>query len=77
MRKYGLTRDEYDRMLFEQSGKCAICERLMAKPCVDHNHDTEEVRELLCDQCNFAVGMVHEDALIAKRLAEYLEKWGR
>jgi hypothetical protein len=75
MRKYGLTREDYDLMLLKQNNCCAICERLMSRPCVDHNHETDEIRELLCDQCNVAIGLVREDVLIAKRLAEYLEKW--
>lgn len=33
------------------------------------------VRGLVCNQCNAAVGLIHEDAMHAKRMAEYLERW--
>lgn len=75
MRKYGLTREEYDRMLRNQNQQCAICERLMSEPHVDHDHETEKIRDLLCHNCNITIGLLYEDVLIAKKVVTYLEKW--
>lgn len=69
VRLYGLAVDDFDRMVIEQCGRCAICEQPMEKPAIDHDHKTGKVRGLLCGPCNLALGVV-EDRLHA--VAEYL-----
>jgi hypothetical protein len=77
---FGITRDDYEMMLIRQRGCCGICESWDAKTTsgvfhVDHNHQTKQVRQLLCANCNHAVGKVMDDTGIAKKLVAYLEKW--
>lgn len=76
-RLYDLTLDRYAEMLASQGGACAVC-RSTPKPgtslCVDHNHQTGEVRELLCVRCNRQVG-IHENT-IASAIRAYLKKHG-
>jgi len=52
--KYSLSKTDYKKMLESQNFKCAICEISFneVKPCVDHNHDTGNIRGLLCRKCN-------------------------
>jgi hypothetical protein len=58
--RYGLALDEYEQMLANQDGVCAICHR--DRPLVvDHCHDSDEVRGLLCSPCNTAIGLLGED----------------
>lgn len=58
--KYGITPEEFYAKLNEQNNCCAICHRDMDEYgkifCVDHNHDTGEIRGLLCDPCNYGLG---------------------
>ncbi len=56
-RTYGITVDEYDRLLASQSGGCAICGGLSGGKnlAVDHDHGTGEVRGLLCKRHNTAI----------------------
>jgi hypothetical protein len=77
VRKYGVTLDDYDKMLTAQNGCCAIC----AKPeknekhgvfHVDHCHDTGRVRGLLCNNCNQVLGRAQDDREILLRAADYL-----
>ena len=42
---------------------------------VDHNHETDEVRDLLCPDCNRAYGLVHENTQTIKGMLDYHEKW--
>lgn len=56
---YGITVDDFDRMLAEQGGRCAICRRTKEEAGgrgehlhVDHDHETGRVRGLLCHACN-------------------------
>jgi hypothetical protein len=78
LRHYGLTKEDYERMLVEQAGICAICE--LPDPsgkalAVDHNHVTNEVRGLLCENCNRAIGLLKDSAYRCARAAEYLNKY--
>lgn len=72
-REYGISLDDYQRMYKEQGGVCAVCGSSSEKNFhVDHNHKTGEVRGLLCDKCNKALGFVKDDLNIIKRLKRYL-----
>ncbi len=81
-RKYGLPFGEFDRMLAEQGGVCAICggppvARKCAQPArlhVDHDHVTGKVRSLLCMMCNQMLGSCRDTAAILKAGIEYLER---
>lgn len=73
------TPEQYDRMFFEQKGKCAICgthqSKLKKSLSVDHNHTTGEIRGLLCSRCNFLVGYL--ECGYTKEAQEYLAKFDR
>jgi hypothetical protein len=63
-RKYGITLNDYEAMLVEQGGGCAIChapEPDGQSLHVDHDHDTGAVRGLLCFTCNAGIGMFDHD----------------
>jgi len=77
--RYGITSAEYDQMLKEQNGKCAICgsgkdENRGNFLSVDHCHKTGIVRGLLCNMCNRGIGMLQDDVSIVTKAAEYLKK---
>lgn len=61
MREYGLTLEEWDEMYCKQEGKCSICGTSEKRLVVDHCHKTGNVRELLCDKCNMAIGLLQDD----------------
>jgi hypothetical protein len=73
--RYGITFEQKKKMENEQGGYCAICHRLMEKPCVDHDHETKQVRELLCRSCNLGIGHLQDDILIVESALDYLKKW--
>jgi hypothetical protein len=77
--KYGITAEEYARMFAEQDGKCAICGRTgeetggrWQRLGVDHDHQTDAVRGLLCAPCNSAIGLLQDDPEIVMAAAAYL-----
>ena len=83
LKKLKLTPDDYDKMLMEQNGVCAICEqpefsvingRLLPLS-VDHNHKTGQVRRLLCGKCNKALGGFNDDVELLKAAIKYLNKY--
>src|SRR5439155_14116970 len=76
-RKYGITLEDYDRMLAEQVGVCAICGRQPTKGIslhVDHHHGSSAIRGLLCFRCNNAVGDFGDDPNALRRAADYIER---
>ena len=70
--KYGLSPEDFDQMLEEQGGVCAICGTKefgrsgpnateWAGPAVDHDHTTGNVRGLLCRHCNVMLGAARDE----------------
>ena len=56
-RKFNLTVDDYNNMVDEQKGLCAICGRVpKRKLSIDHCHNSKIIRGLLCRQCNYNLG---------------------
>jgi hypothetical protein len=74
-RKYGLTLEQFDAMLAQQSGLCAICGDRPAAH-VDHDHENGRVRALLCFNCNGALGHMLDNPGWLLRAIDYLE-WHR
>jgi hypothetical protein len=76
MRKYGLTEDDYESLFERQHGLCAVCAVALARDKtthIDHNHQTNRVRGLLCSSCNRAIGLLKDRPDVLRRAAEYLE----
>jgi hypothetical protein len=77
MRKFNLTLEEYDQMLAAQDGGCAICGDAPDDGKtfhIDHDHGTGEVRGLLCQRCNHALGLFRESSDLLYAAAEYVAK---
>jgi len=78
LKRFGISLDDYNRMFLEQEGRCAICGRhqveLNRSLDVDHDHETKEVRGLLCSNCNTAIGLLKHDVLIVINTIKYLEE---
>lgn len=89
LRKYGLNIDQYNKILAEQGGKCAICghkplskskisgtgkipykERFLA---VDHCHQTNKIRGLLCYKCNVGLGSFEDNPKLLKAALMYVQ----
>lgn len=73
---YGITLDEYSEMFKEQQGCCLICDTQEEKLVVDHNHETGEVRGLLCNKCNSALGFLKDNPKFVLKAYEYLVEKG-
>lgn len=69
---YGLSNKQYEELVVAQKGLCFICSRAV-KLVVDHNHETKEVRSLLCNKCNVMVGYVESGHM--KRFEDYVERF--
>ena len=67
-------------LLVAQDYKCAICgvdaSELSRELSVDHNHETDEVRGLLCSHCNIGLGNFRDDVDVMSKAIEYLGRYG-
>lgn len=76
---HGATGDDRKRMFDEQGGKCPVCGLELTgwarkKDCVvDHCHDTGQIRGLLHNVCNRAIGFFGDDPVRLRAAAAYLE----
>lgn len=73
--KYRITPDEYDVLLAEQKGVCAICGKPPAKGKslhVDHDHVDGQIRGLLCYRCNHALGLLKDSPTIIEAALKYV-----
>jgi hypothetical protein len=73
-KKYGMEKEEFDRYLLEQGGRCAVCQG-QDKLCVDHDHETLDVRGLLCGNCNTGIGMLGDSIDGLERALKYMRQW--
>jgi len=81
VRRFGITAEQYSVLFVAQNGVCAIClrpERAIQRGklralSVDHCHETEKVRGLLCRDCNIALGKLEDSLRYARNVVAYLE----
>jgi hypothetical protein len=78
-RKYGMTHTDYNRVLQDQGGHCALCQRTPDQERYKHlnwDHDPISglVRGLLCTPCNHGLGLLGDTAEGLKRALAYVNK---
>lgn len=83
--KYGIGHADYDRMLADQNGRCALCgtdapgSHTRGKGeskffVVDHDHKTGAIRDLLCFKCNSGIGQLEDSIELLEAAVAYLKK---
>jgi protein-arginine kinase activator protein McsA len=73
--RYGITIEEKENMRTSQGDKCAICNnefKSTEDTCVDHDHKTNKVRKLLCNNCNVGIGSFHDNPNLLISASQYL-----
>lgn len=85
IKKYGLSVEDYAAMFEKQHGACAICKRpetlrhhsngRIKSLAVDHDHETGDVRGLLCGACNMGIGNLDEDCERMLSAIAYIERY--
>lgn len=72
--RYSIDLNEYVAMDERQGGRCAICDGLPKKLVVDHDHEANRTRGLLCIKCNAGLGQFNDNLVILQRAVDYLVK---
>lgn len=71
---YGISVADYLRLVATQNGRCALCGSITKELVVDHDHDTDKVRGLLCNNCNSIIGFANDNVQILHLAIDYLVK---
>ena len=76
-REYGITLNEYHSIIKEQGGGCYICGRKKEpdgrRLSIDHDHDTNKVRGVLCYSCNKGLGLFYDNINSLEKAILYLK----
>lgn len=80
MKTFGISLDDYNELLKEQNHSCAICgidevDATHGTLCVDHCHETGEVRGLLCHNCNVGIGNLQDSVALLDAAIDYLKRY--
>ena len=79
-RTYGITIEQFDELLKCQEGRCAICGREECSTgrnfSTDHDHTTGNVRGILCNDCNRALGLFQDSSTVLAAAYTYLIERG-
>lgn len=82
-RKFGITQEEYNKILKDQNSVCFLClnvetrkhkNTITQRLSIDHDHKTGKIRGLLCNNCNRGIGLLQDNSEILKRAVFYLER---
>jgi hypothetical protein len=76
--KYGLSISQFEELVKQQRGRCAIClrpERRNRPLSVDHCHKSKRIRGLLCSNCNTAIGLFHDSVKLITLARDYLKPY--
>jgi hypothetical protein len=84
MRRYGISMAEFEKLLNNQDGRCAICTtvfkemvdslgRRKLRVHIDHSHVSGNIRGLLCDECNLGLGKFKDDPALVEKALFYLK----
>ena len=82
----GIDAEQYEKLVKDHDGKCAICgmpetRRNPKNPSeicrlvIDHSHETNMVRGLLCHGCNVGIGHLKDNLQLILNAYHYIDYW--
>jgi hypothetical protein len=76
-KKYRITAADFDIMLSQQGGRCAICGTDQPGGrygvfYVDHDHVSGRIRGLLCNNCNSGIGYMQDNPDLLRAASRYI-----
>lgn len=81
--RYGLTVKQFQALAKARGGRCAICsgqqvarrtDGTRRNLCIDHDHRTGKVCDLLCSLCNVALGAAQDSVALLEKMITYLKR---
>jgi len=72
---YHITEEEYAEMYAKQNGLCALPSCGQPATDIDHSHELNRTRGLMCNKHNLALGLFMDNPVLLREAAEYLENF--
>lgn len=72
--KYGMSLETYLDMKKKPCGICGKKPKNKKHIHIDHCHDTNKIRDVLCSTCNIGIGMLRHSTQLLHKAILYLEK---
>ena len=79
LRQFNISNIEYNNKKAIQLNGCAICKQPCAtgrKLAIDHDHQTDVIRDLLCFKCNAILGLVNDNEDYLWNILDYIKRHG-
>jgi len=77
-RRYGISLADYHAIIAKQQGRCLICGEIpKRKLCIDHDHEKDKFRGLICLNCNAGLGLFKDNPKLLQNAIRYLRGMGR
>ena len=76
-KEYNLSEEQYWELVDNQNSSCKLCDLYVEdnfKLHIDHCHNTEKIRALLCTNCNRGIGHLKHDPALLRKAALYCEE---
>jgi hypothetical protein len=78
--QYGVSLEEFEAQIVKQNGLCPIGNhpfgprgKTAGAPCQDHDHETDENRDVICREHNVGLGCFHDSIPELESAIEYLK----
>lgn len=71
LRFYNMTAEEFKSLKERSDGRCNICQ-VKCRLAIDHCHNSQKVRGLLCRSCNTMLGMAKDNTDVLEKAIVYL-----
>jgi hypothetical protein len=78
--RYNITLEEKNKRIINQSCACAICRstfKNIRTAHVDHCHETDQLRGILCNNCNTGLGKFKDSIYLLEKAINYLKYYAQ
>lgn len=76
LRRYNLTLEDFEKLVLKHKGRCAICNQ-KKELVIDHCHNSNAVRGLLCHSCNKGLGCFYDNPNLLEKAKNYVTQVSR
>lgn len=77
-RIYNINQEQFIKLLSRQNNQCGICNTILDSKKsgmnIDHCHETNKIRGILCRKCNLSLGLFNDDIKLLKNALKWLRK---
>ena len=73
-KSYNLTLEDYEKLVELCNNQCEICNKNLIKPCIDHDHQSKQIRGILCNNCNTGLGLLGDTRDSVIKALQYFDK---